>query len=80
MTLTLAEMYVQGVSTRKVSAIVEQLCGVSISSTLVSEAADLADLCLAQPGVQSVTVRVEKPGILPFARSVGVEITRGLPG
>jgi len=38
LTLTLAEMYVQGVSTRKVSAIVEQLCGVSVSSTLVSKA------------------------------------------
>ena len=35
LTLTLAEMYVQGVSTRKVSAIVEQLCGSSVSSTLV---------------------------------------------
>lgn len=43
LTLTLAEMYVQGVSTRKVSAIVEQLCGVSISSTLVSEAAGKLD-------------------------------------
>ena len=36
MNLALAEMYVQGVSTRKVSAIVEQLCGVSVSSTQVS--------------------------------------------
>jgi FolB domain-containing protein len=44
--------------------------------TLEALAADLANLCLAHPGVQSVTVRVEKPGILPFAGSVGVEITR----
>jgi transposase-like protein len=36
--LALAEMYVQGVSTRKVAAITEQLCGVSISSTQVSRA------------------------------------------
>lgn len=43
LTLTLAEMYVQGVSTRKVSAIVEQLCGVSVSSTLVSKAAAQLD-------------------------------------
>jgi len=35
--LALAEMYVQGVSTRKVSAIVEQLCGSSVSSTQVSQ-------------------------------------------
>jgi transposase-like protein len=34
--LALAEMYVQGVSTRKVAAIVEQLCGSSVSSTQVS--------------------------------------------
>ena len=43
LTLTLAEMYVQGVSTRKVSAIVEQLCGTSVSSTLVSKAAAQLD-------------------------------------
>jgi len=36
--LAMAEMYVQGVSTRKVTAIVEQLCGSNISSTTVSKA------------------------------------------
>jgi putative transposase len=41
--LTLAEMYVQGVSTRKVSAITEQLCGMSVSSTQVSRAASMLD-------------------------------------
>ncbi len=41
--LALAEMYVQGVSTRKVTAITEQLCGVSVSSTQVSDAAALLD-------------------------------------
>ena len=34
--LALAEMYVQGVSTRKVKAITEELCGFEISSTQVS--------------------------------------------
>jgi len=38
LTLALAEMYVQGVSTRKVKAITEQLCGVSVSSAMVSQA------------------------------------------
>jgi transposase-like protein len=33
----MAEMYVQGVSTRKVSAIVEQLCGHAVSSSQVSK-------------------------------------------
>lgn len=37
----------------------------------------IADICLEEPGVQQVTVRVEKPGALRFARSVAVEITRG---
>ena len=39
LTLALAEMYVQGVSTRKVKAITEQLCGVEVSSSQVSRAA-----------------------------------------
>jgi len=37
-------MYVQGVSTRKVKAITEQLCGVSISSSAVSQAASQLDV------------------------------------
>lgn len=41
--IALAEMYVQGVSTRKVSAIVEELCGASVSSTQVSQCAKLLD-------------------------------------
>ena len=43
LTLALAEMYVQGVSTRKVKAITEQLCGVSVSSSTVSQAASQLD-------------------------------------
>jgi putative transposase len=42
--LALAEMYVQGVSTRKVSAVVEQLCGHSVSSTQVSQCAAKLDV------------------------------------
>ena len=41
--LAIAEMYVQGVSTRKVSAIVEQLCGHAVSSTQVSQCAAQLD-------------------------------------
>ena len=48
LTLALAEMYVQGVSTRKVKAITEQLCGVSISSSAVSQAASQLDTELAK--------------------------------
>ena len=39
-------------------------------------ASEIARLCLSHEGVQRVTVRVEKPGAVRFARSVGVEITR----
>jgi transposase-like protein len=41
--LAMAEMYVQRVSTRKVSAIVEELCGSSVSSTQVSDCAKRLD-------------------------------------
>jgi transposase-like protein len=41
--LALAEMYVQGVSTRKVSQITEELCGCEISSSDVSRATKLLD-------------------------------------
>jgi FolB domain-containing protein len=38
---------------------------------------DIAAMILADFAVQRVVVRVEKPGALRFARSVGVEIARG---
>jgi transposase-like protein len=44
--VALAEMYVQGVSTRKVKAVTEQLCGVAMSSAQVSHAATLLDVDL----------------------------------
>jgi putative transposase len=46
LTMTLAEMYIQGVSTRKVTAILERLCGTSVSSTQVSNAIALLDKTL----------------------------------
>ena len=41
--LALAEMYVQGVSTRKVKAITEQLCGFEVTSSQVSRATAALD-------------------------------------
>jgi len=41
--LAIAEMYVQGVSTRRVKRIVEELCGMEVSSTQVSRAASELD-------------------------------------
>jgi putative transposase len=48
LTLALAEMYVQGVSTRRVAAITEQLCGVDLSSSQVSRATAQLDPILEQ--------------------------------
>jgi FolB domain-containing protein len=44
--------------------------------TVEALAHDIARLCLAERGVLRARVRVEKPGALRFARSVGVEIER----
>ena len=46
--LAIAEMYVQGISTRKVTQVLEQLCGLEISSTQVSRCAELLDHELEQ--------------------------------
>jgi len=48
LTITLAEMYVQGVSTRRVKTITEQLCGVEISATQVSRATAQLDEVLQE--------------------------------
>lgn len=44
--------------------------------TVEALVSDLAGLCLEEPEVQGVRIRVEKPGAVRFARSVGVEIER----
>ena len=43
LTLAVAEMYVQGVSTRKVAEVTRELCGLDITSQQVSRAAALLD-------------------------------------
>jgi FolB domain-containing protein len=44
--------------------------------TVEALAADIARIGLAEPGVERVLVRVEKPGAVQSCRSVGVEIVR----
>lgn len=48
----------------------------SARMTVEALASDLARICLAEEGVEKVLVRVEKPGAVRFAASVGVEIER----
>jgi len=51
---------------------------VEASSFLLIEklATEIARLCLRDPRVEQVDVRLEKPGALRFARTVAVEISR----
>jgi FolB domain-containing protein len=44
--------------------------------TVEALADDIAQICLEDPKVLKTTVRVEKPGAVRFAESVGVEIER----
>jgi len=44
--------------------------------TVEALANDLAEICLEEKGVQKVVIRIEKPGAVRFAESVGVEIER----
>ena len=44
--------------------------------TVEALAGDIADICLAEPLAVRATVRVEKPGAVRQAQSVGVTITR----
>lgn len=59
--------------TKKVIEHVEK----SENFTVEALAVQIAKICLQEPGVQRARVRVEKPGALRFAKSVGVEIERG---
>lgn len=58
--------------TKKVYAFVEQ----AARHTVEALATDIARICLGEPHVKGVRVRVEKPGAVRFSRSVGVEIER----
>jgi putative transposase len=53
--LALAEMYVQGVSTRKVKAITEELCGHAFSASVVSESTRRLDEQLGQFALRSLS-------------------------
>ena len=64
------------VNYRTVAKKVQRHAETAARFTVEALAADLARLCLAEPGVQKVVVRVEKPGAARFSRSVGVEIER----
>jgi len=60
------------VLTQKIRAHVETAGRMTIEAL----AEDLAKICLNEKGVESVVVRVEKPGAMASVESAGVEIQR----
>jgi dihydroneopterin aldolase/D-erythro-7,8-dihydroneopterin triphosphate epimerase len=62
--------------TKRVIAMVED----SAFHLVEALAEEIAGICLEDDRVTGVQVRVEKPGALRFARSVGIEIERGRDG
>lgn len=57
---------------RKVRAHAESAARMTVEAL----ANDIAKLCLQEPKVRKVIVRVDKPGAVPEAASVGVEVER----
>jgi transposase-like protein len=86
LTLALAEMYVQGVSTRKVAKITEKLCGCAVSSGQVSHAAGELDVILERWRQRPLDrcaylwldARYEKVRIDGQVRDVAVLIAKGV--
>jgi len=64
------------VSYRTIARRVQLHAETSARLTVESLATDLARICLEDPLVERVRIRVEKPGAVRFTRSVGVEIER----
>jgi FolB domain-containing protein len=58
--------------TKKVIKHVEEIKRLTVEAL----AEDIASICLSDKRVEKVTVRVEKPGAVRFAKSVGIEIER----
>ena len=61
LTLAIAEMYVQGVSTRKVKKITEELCGLEISKSQVSTLAKGLDTEVQKWRMRPLTKRLPVP-------------------
>jgi len=66
----------ESVNYRTISKKVQSHAETAERLTVEALATDIARICLEEPGVQKVRVRIEKPGAVRFTRSVGVEIER----
>ena len=84
--LAIAEMYVQGVSTRKVAKITEELCGTEVTSMQVSRAAAMLDeeleawrtRRLAQVEYLMLDARYEKVRVAGSVRDCAVLVAIGV--
>ncbi len=74
----LSDRVADSVDYSMLSKLVQDLAETAQRLTVEALAEDIARLCLAQNRVQGVQVRVEKPGAVSFAKTVGVEIERWL--
>ena len=74
----LAEMYVQGVSTRKVKAITEELCGHSFSASAISAINQRLDASLGTDGSNPAFLqqRVERTSSVEATRRALVTVGR----
>ena len=55
---------------------IQRLATASSRFTVEALATDIAQACLEEPGVEGVRIRLDKPGAVEQALSVGVEIER----
>ena len=75
----LADCVDYGLMANKIRALIApQTAGAGSTGRFTVEALaeDIANLCLSQPKVRKVAVRIEKPGAVEGSASVGVEIIR----
>ena len=77
--LAVAEMYVQGVSTRKVAKVTAELCGLDITSTQVSRAAALLDNELDKWRTESSDKSSTSSSTLATRKSVSTERLETVP-
>lgn len=71
-----SDRFEDAVDYRELKKRIVEMTGASNYYLVEALAEAIASLCLENPKVTQVTVRVEKPTALRFARSVGVEIIR----
>ncbi len=71
-----SDRFADAIDYRAIKKQILELVEASRRELLEALAEDIAAVCLAHPSVRAARVRLDKPGALRFARSVGVQILR----